>query len=268
MVHLGRQIRFSVNPFLDDVEGGCNPYSSKPAGAGLGVFLELAVELLGPVSPDTGFVINVTEIDKCAREFAVPIFAERICERWRRGEHIDLKTLAQMLRLAHERLLGKFGTAKVDKLTLKLNPFRTITMDTTDPGMMYFSEKFEFAAMHKLWNDSLSESENYAVFGKCAHPAGHGHNYIVEVTAKTGADGPALRIGEFERVVDTELIQIVDHRNLNLDVPAFAEMIPTVENLATFAWDRLADKLEPARLHCITVWETDRTYCSYCGPQH
>ena len=268
MVHLGRQIRFSVDPFLDGVEEGCNSYSSKPAGAGLAVFLELTVELLGPVDPETGFVINVTEIDDRVREFAVPVFAERIRDRWRQGEHVDLKALAQMLGLARERLSDKFGSAGINRLRLKLNPFRTLTMDTTDPGMMYFSEKFEFAAMHKLWNDRLSESENYAVFGKCAHPAGHGHNYIVEVTAGTPADGPELRIGEFERVVDAELIQIVDHKNLNVDVPAFAEMIPTVENLATFAWDRLADKLAPARLHCVTVWETDRTYCSYCGPQH
>ena len=268
MVHLGRQIRFSVNPFLDDVEEGCNAYSSRPTGAGLAVFLELTVELLGPVDPETGFVINVTQIDARAREFAVPVFAERIRDRWRRGEYIGLKTLAQMLALAGERLSDKFSPARVSKLTLKLNPFRTLTMDTTDSGMVYFSEKFEFAAMHKLWNDRLSESENYAVFGKCAHPAGHGHNYIVEVTARTPADGTELRIGEFERVVDAELIQIVDHKNLNVDVRAFAKMIPTVENLATFAWDRLAGKLDPARLHGVTVWETYRTYCSYYGPRH
>jgi 6-pyruvoyltetrahydropterin/6-carboxytetrahydropterin synthase len=139
-------------------------------------------------------------------------------------------------------------------------------MDTKAPGMMYFSEKFEFAATHKLWNDAFSEQENFAVFGKCANPTGHGHNYIVEVTVCTPADGPTLRIGEFEQTVDSRLMQLVDHKNLNLDVPEFRDRIATVENLAVFAWERLSDQFHPGRLHCVTVWESDRTYCTYYGP--
>ena len=266
MVRLGRQVRFSINPFVDDVEAGCNAYASAPAGTGLALFLELGVELLGPVDPETGFVVNVTEIDRHAAACAVPIFAERIGERWRRGEHVSLAALAAMLGLVQTHLSAEFKPARVDRLTLKLNPFRTLTMNATDTGTIYFSEKFEFAAMHKLWNDRFTEQENYDVFGKCAHPTGHGHNYVVEVTVAAPADGPELRIGALERVVDAELIQVVDHKNLNLDVPAFAEQIPTVENLATFAWQRLAGRLGPVRLHCITIWETDRTYCSYHGP--
>ena len=151
-------------------------------------------------------------------------------------------------------------------------------MDTREPGGVYFSEKFEFAATHKLWNDSFSDEQNREVFGKCANPSGHGHNYLVEVTVQVPAgpqDGDAqatdgtleaFRIGQFECVVDTRLMQLLDHKNLNVDVPEFGQRIATVENLAVFAWQCLAGRFDCARLHCVTVWESDRTYCSYYGP--
>ncbi len=266
MIRLGRLVRFSVNPFLGEDSVGCNSYASKPAGEGLTIFLELAAELVGPVQPQTGLVVNVTEIDKVVRRFAVPVFAKEIRGRLGRGEHMPLRDVLQVLRLAHRHLADKFDVAMVDRLALKLNPFRKVTMDTKAPGMMYFSEKFEFAATHKLWNEAFTEQQNFAVFGKCANPTGHGHNYIVEVTICAPADGPTLRIGDFEQIVDSRLMELVDHKNLNLDVPEFQGRIATVENLAIFAWERLAGRFDPARLHSITVWESDRTYCSYYGP--
>ncbi len=266
MVRLGRLVRFSINPFLDEDSPGSNSYASKPAGEGFTIYLELAAELVGPVHADTGLLVNVSEIDRSARRFAVPVFAERIREHLRRGEHIPLRMVLRILESAAGHLADKFEAARVDRLTLKLNPFRKLTMDTKTPGMMYFSEKFEFAATHKLWNDAFSEQRNFEIFGKCANPTGHGHNYIVEVTVAAPADGPALKIGQFEQTVDSHLMQWVDHKNLNLDVPEFRQRIATVENLAIFAWERLSGKFEPGRLHCITVWESDRTYCCYYGP--
>jgi 6-pyruvoyltetrahydropterin/6-carboxytetrahydropterin synthase len=266
MVRLGRQVRFSVDPFLEHDSPGFNSYTSRPAGEGLGIFLELTVELVGPPAPRTGLLVNVSDIDRAVRRFAVPVFAGQIREYLRRGAHIDLRAVVQMLGSAHERLRDKFEAARVDALTVKLNPFRKVAMDTKEPGMMYFSEKFEFAATHKLWSDSFSEQQNLETFGKCANPTGHGHNYIVEVTVRTPVDGPALKIGAFEQVVDSQLMRLVDHKNLNLDVPAFSTTTPTVENIAIFAWERLAGRFASAQLHCVTVWESDRTYCSYCGP--
>jgi len=131
--------------------------------------------------------------------------------------------------------------------------------------MTYFSEKFEFAATHKLWNEQFSEQRNFEVFGKCANPTSHGHNYVVEVAVKTAADKDGLSISDFERTVDNEFIKLVDHKNLNVDVPYFAKAIPTVENIAAFAWERIVGKFSEATLHCVTVWETDRTCCSYYG---
>jgi 6-pyruvoyltetrahydropterin/6-carboxytetrahydropterin synthase len=176
--------------------------------------------------------------------------------------------LAELLKSTWNILADKFETAQLSKLSLKLNPFRKMAIDLKDFGMVYFSEKFEFAAMHKLWNDDFSEKQNLEVFGKCANPAGHGHNYIVEVMIKTPISKNGFHIHSFEKIVDNELIKLVDHKNLNADVSHFSKIIPTVENIAVFAWNRLAGKFGKAALHCVTVWETDKTYCSYFGPDN
>jgi len=265
MHKLVRQVRFSINPFLPQDNQGYNSFASRPAGEGLAIFLELSVEVTGRVVPATGFVVNVTEIDKAVREFAVPIFAGCIKQNFNRAKHIGLSEIAGLLRSAWDQLTDKFGTASLSELSLKLNPFRKIALDSKDLDMIYFCEKFEFAAMHKLWNDEFSEQHNLEVFGKCANPSGHGHNYIVEVTLQMPASRNDFGIGDFERIVDDEFIQLVDHKNLNADVDQFGKTNPTVENITDFAWNKLTGKFGQARLHRVTIWETDKTYCSYEG---
>jgi 6-pyruvoyltetrahydropterin/6-carboxytetrahydropterin synthase len=261
MHKLRRQVRFSVNPFLSEQVEGFNSFASKPAGQGLSFFLELNVELDGEVEPSTGFVVNVSDIDRIVRRFAVPVFIERIT----RGGNIGFFTLAELLSSVWKILKKQFAPARLSKLSLNLNPFRSIAIKSEVVDMVYFSEKFEFAATHKLWNDKFSEQKNLDVFGKCANPTGHGHNYIVEISVKTPPDSDDFNICNLEEVVDKELISVVDHKNLNVDVEYFKDIIPTVENITSFAWKQLAGKVEPAVLHCITIWETDKTSCSYYG---
>jgi 6-pyruvoyltetrahydropterin/6-carboxytetrahydropterin synthase len=245
-------------------EPGFNSFASKPAGEGLVAFFELGVELAGEVNPATGLIVNVSDIDKTVREDAIPIFAEGIRASYKTARHINFYELTEFLKSVWAKLADKFGLAKLSKLSLKLNPFRTLAVNEPDCSMVYFSEKFEFAAAHKLWNEQFGERKNIEVFGGCANPAGHGHNYIVEVTVKWPA-GQELETGEFEKVVHQELIQQVDHKNLNEDVPEFRQVTPTVENIAVFAWNKLSGKFGKAVLHCVTVWETDKTYSSYYG---
>ena len=267
MYKLARQVRFSINPFLSDDIEGANSFVSKPAGEGLSIFFELFVEVTGTVEPATGFVVNVSDIDRNVRKFAVPIFAKRIRQKFNRAEHIGLSSLIEILSSTQEQLAEKFSPAKLNKLSLKLNPFRKITMDTQNSGIVYFSEKFEFAATHKLWNKDFSDEQNFEIFGKCANPTGHGHNYVIEVTIKMPKDKDGFRIGDFEKTVDNELIKIIDHKNLNADVEQFGSTNPTVENIASFAWSKLAGKFGRATLHSVTVWETDKTYCSYSAAE-
>jgi 6-pyruvoyltetrahydropterin/6-carboxytetrahydropterin synthase len=287
MHKLARKVRFSINPFLPKDSSGFNSFSSKPAGEGLSIFFELSVMLVGEVEAGTGFVANVIDIDKNVREYVVPIFARRVRSDFRQGEHIGFGEITELLKSAWGQLADKFGTARLSELSLALNPFRKVAVDCEDCKMIYFSEKFEFAATHKLWNEGFSEQRNLEVFGKCANPAGHGHNYVVEVTIKMPApleicaedasvapgellltgpvSGNGFCIGDFEKIVDDELIKVVDHKNLNADVGRFSKTNPTVENIVAFAWSKLVGKFGEAELHCVTVWETDKTSCSYYG---
>ncbi len=266
MPKLGRSVRFSINPFLPTDGLGFNSYAGKPAGDGLAPFFELGVELDGQTDPVTGLIVNVSDIDKAARQFAVPIFAQRIREEFRAGRHVEISGLVELLSAVWVKLCDKFGSAHLTNIALKVNPFRQIGIKEMKGETVYFSEKFEFAATHILWNEQFSKEKNLELFGKCANPTGHGHNYIVEVTVKVAEGARDFAAAEFERAVDEQLIRVVDHKNLNADVPEFAKIIPTVENIAVFAWNELAGKFANADLHCVTVWETDRTYCSYCGP--
>lgn len=269
MHKLTRHVRFSINPFLQAEVEGANPYASRPTGEGLSIFFELFVGLTGDLDRSTGFVMNVLDIDETVRKLVVPLFAKRIKADYKKAKHIGLFDLAEVLKSARERLAGKLDRVVLSELALKLNPFRKLSLECSggveDYEMIYFSEKFEFAAMHRLWNDELSDERNFALFGKCANPTGHGHNYIIEVTVKTPPKGNDFCIGDFEKIVDDEFIKHVDHKNLNVDVSGLSGINPTVENIASFAWDRLVGKFSRAQLHCVTVWETDKTSCSYCG---
>jgi len=261
---LVRTIRFSVNPFLDGQAIGNNSYAGKPCGEGLSLFFELNLGLAGVAKEQTGFVMNVTDIDKATREQAVLIFCDYISEQYKQQKHVTLKDLTALLSKTRDALKNKLEGAMLIELSLALNPYRKIAFDCEDMKMFYYSEKFDFAAMHKLWNDELSEDKNFEVFGKCANPNGHGHNYTVEVTIKAKTDED-IKIGGFENIVDKELISLVDHKNLNMDVQDLNGINPTIENISAFAWERLNDKFGAAKLHSVSVWESDRTFCTYYG---
>jgi 6-pyruvoyltetrahydropterin/6-carboxytetrahydropterin synthase len=264
MHKLARQVRFSINPFGPQEKAGHNSFASNPPGEGLAVFFALWVELAGEIEADTGFVINVIEIDKAVREYAVPLFGECIRTRFANRKSLSFADFGELLKKVWRALNGKFGQGGISSLRLELNPFRKIGIDSEDSKEMTINEKFEFVATHTLWNEKFSKEKNFAVFGKCANPTGHGHNYVVEVSLKVPADDKWMGMGTFEKIVDENFISLVDHKNLNADIPQFGKTIPTVENIAIFAWEKLAPKFGEA-LNCINVWETDKTYCSYCG---
>lgn len=269
MHKLTKKVRFTINPFSskDENTSGAAKFTSTPE-MGLSIFLELAVEVAGEVESSTGFVVNIIDIDKEVRQYAIPVFAEQIRENFQKGKCINLFETANLLKSAWGQLADKFGQANLSKLTLALNPFKNLAIDCEDCKMIYLSEKFEFAATHKLWNDKFSPDRNFEIFGKCANPSGHGHNYTVEVTLSIPLAESNFAMGDFGQIVEDEFTKLVDHKNLNVDVPYFTKTIPTMENIAVFAWENLKGKFGSANLYCITVWETDKTYCSYYGQEN
>ena len=265
MYKLARQIWLTINPLLPQAAEKQSNAPVRWSDEGLSIFFELGVELTGTVKPETGLIVNVTTIDEKVHEHVVPLFNKHIGTDFQQGKRVDISELSRLLYLAWGTLADKFDNASLSKLTLALTPFRKISINCEDKEMIYLSEKFEFAATHKLWNDSFSEKQNFDTFGKCANPSGHGHNYAAEVIVKLPTDRRSLNLGSLDQIVEDLFIKLVDHKNLNVDVPHFAKTIPTVENIAAFGWGKLVDKLGEAKLHCITIWETDRTYCSYYG---
>lgn len=125
-----------------------------------------------------------------------------------------------------------------------------------------------FNAAHRVWNPELSDEENDRLFGKCNNPNWHGHNYTLEVTVTGEVDprtGFVVNLADIKRIVEREVIDVVDHKNLNLDVPFMAGTIPSTENLVLACWRVLAPKVAPARLARLKLWETENQYVEYDG---
>ena len=130
------------------------------------------------------------------------------------------------------------------------------------------TRRVHFNAAHRLHNPAQSPAWNETTFGLCNNPNFHGHNYELEVTVDGDIDpstGFVLDISVLRRLVEEHVIVHLDHKNLNLDVPWFADHIPTAENIAVFCWDQLAARLPAGRLANIRLWETPRNYVDYHG---
>jgi 6-pyruvoyltetrahydropterin/6-carboxytetrahydropterin synthase len=136
--------------------------------------------------------------------------------------------------------------------------------------MVYLTRKAEFSASHFYHNPAFTDEENQRVFGKCNNPHGHGHNYTLEVTVK-GAVNPksgfVVDLKHLKDVMSREVLNAFDHRFLNKEVPEFITRIPTTENLAITIWQRLAPKLNAARLHRVRVYETPDLFVDFYGEE-
>ena len=127
--------------------------------------------------------------------------------------------------------------------------------------------KVFFEAAHRLHNPDKSDDWNRQIFGKCNNPHGHGHNYVLEVTVEGEVDpdtGYLIDMKDLKGVLRTAVVDEVDHRHLNIEVPWLAGINPSAENLARIFYERVARKLDE-RLHLasVTVHETDRNSASY-----
>ena len=135
--------------------------------------------------------------------------------------------------------------------------------------MVYLTRVEHFNAAHKLYNPAWSKEQNDEVFGKCANENWHGHNYELFVTIKGKPDsntGFLFDAKQLGRLVNQYVIEKLDHKNLNLDVPFLQGMMATTENLAVAIWQQLQPHLPTyVQLHCIKLYETPRIYVEYFG---
>ena len=134
--------------------------------------------------------------------------------------------------------------------------------------MVYLTRKCEFSASHVYHNPDFTPEENLRVFGKCNNPNGHGHNYTLEVTVKGDVDadsGFVMDLKKLKDVLNSEIMDALDHRHLNKEVSEFAKEIPTTENIAIWIWKRLEKQLQIARLHRVRLFEQHDLFVDYYG---
>ncbi|HMD49650.1 MAG TPA: 6-carboxytetrahydropterin synthase [Bryobacteraceae bacterium] len=135
---------------------------------------------------------------------------------------------------------------------------------------MLLTRRAEFSASHVCCQPALTPEQNRELYGPASNPNGHGHNYVLEVTLEGEADpatGMVFDLKTLKEIIQHEVVDSMDHRFLNYEVPPFDRMVPTAENVASEIWRRLAPHFEngAARLHNVRLYETEDLYVDCRG---
>lgn len=136
--------------------------------------------------------------------------------------------------------------------------------------MIYITRKASFNAAHKLSRPDWTEDKNNEVYGKCANPNWHGHNYQLYVTVKGEINpetGFLVDLKWLKDITNTYVVEKIDHKNLNLDVDFMQGKLASTENLAVAIWEQLVELIAEsgAQLHSIKIYETENNFVEYFG---
>jgi 6-pyruvoyltetrahydropterin/6-carboxytetrahydropterin synthase len=285
MFRLTREVRFAVNDPCGAGAGGpggvdaqlggkpANGHGGFPSVTGFGYALAARVTLAGTPAERSQYLENIKAVDEVVRGRLADV--SRMITR-------DGARPVEVVAFLRDACAAHWGE-RFEGVALLLGPFVELKAVEAERPMVRLSQRFEFSASHRLFNRALSDEENRRIFGKCSNPHGHGHNYELQVTVagEPGAVGGVL-IGmpAFERIVAEAVIERFDHKNLNVEVPEFRELIPSVENIARVIYKLLKPRFggdgpdaaggggaaasgAGVRLAAVTVWETPKTWCEY-----
>lgn len=138
--------------------------------------------------------------------------------------------------------------------------------------MIYITRKEHFNAAHRLFRADYDDARNMEVFGKCSNPNWHGHNYELFVTIKGPVNpetGFLINLKELSKIINQFVVDKLDHKNVNLEVDFMSGKLASSENLAIAIWEQLENPVKEAGalLHCIKLFETERNFVEYYGPQ-
>lgn len=128
--------------------------------------------------------------------------------------------------------------------------------------------KAHFNAAHRLFRKDWDDDQNFEVFGKCSNPNYHGHNYelIVSVTGEPDQEtGFVMDLKVLKELISEQVEEPFDHKNLNIEVPEFKDLIPTAENIAVVIWNKLRPEINKDHDLEVTLYETPRNFVSYKG---
>lgn len=134
--------------------------------------------------------------------------------------------------------------------------------------MVYLTRREHFNGAHRLFNAAWTEEKNDEVFGKCANKNWHGHNFDVFVTVK-GEPNPdtgfIMNAHHLSALIKREVVNRLDHKNFNIDVPELVGVLPSTENVVKQIWKWLVPHITECELHCIKLVETENIYVEYYG---
>ncbi|HOI87911.1 MAG TPA: 6-carboxytetrahydropterin synthase [Lentimicrobium sp.] len=136
--------------------------------------------------------------------------------------------------------------------------------------MIYITRKEHFNAAHRLYRSDYSDARNLEVFGKCSNPNWHGHNYELFVTVKGNVDpetGFLINLKTLSSIINTFVLDRLDHKNINLEVDFMSGRLASTENLAIAIWEQLESPVREAgaALHSVKLYETERNFVEYFG---
>ncbi len=239
---------------------------------------EVWVTLDSPVDPVTGFGVNVATlkailVDQVVEPYDGKDLATQV------PELADLPATMESVALAvWTKLERRTGDAALVAVRVAEHPrlwveYRGAMDHSTHAGprpVASLTRAVEISAAHRLRSAALSDAENVAVYGKCANPNGHGHNYRIEVTVRGPVDarsGTLIDLGTLDRAIDSEIVRRFDHKHLDLDLPEFRDRVSTGENIAVVVWDLLVGVLPAGALEKVRVVETANSAFEYAGGQ-
>lgn len=222
----------------------------------------LWVEVVGDVDEYSGMIVNIKDVDAVLQEHVVAALDQRSLNDEIPAFRQRPPTLENLLRYLWVTLEPRLPSAcRLTGLRLEETPllYAELTQET-DRMNATLTRIYEFAAAHRLYNPDLPEEENQRLYGKCANPNAHGHNYVLEVTVSGEIDpetGMMVDILALDRTVHAEVVDRYDHHNLNVDLPEFEGRVTTSENVAMTIFARLRDTV-PGRLERVRLFETAR----------
>lgn len=260
MIRLGREIRFAAVPAVDGPIS--NSWSGWPATAELAPHWALQCVVAGEVDSQTGYVCNIKDLDRLMRQMVTDVVVPGLAKKPPASDLLA-EIFSQCVRVWP-------GPPQIVQVTLGVSPYLRLSIRSENECMFQLTQQFEFSAAHRLACPDLSEQENRSLFGKCANPNGHGHNYILEISWRAdNSDGVPSRfeLPQLEATVKRLVIDQLDHKHLNLDVDYFRYVNPSVENIAKAIWGWLDGQFGELKLVNVRVYETPKTWADYCDGQ-
>jgi 6-pyruvoyltetrahydropterin/6-carboxytetrahydropterin synthase len=262
-VSLARRAYFSVGRTLSraDWDETRNQQAFRHLARPHGHDCVLTAFYVGEPSAQDGMVANLSDIKPVLAQAAEPLDGKMLpvdVPEFESGP----PTAEKIVEFLWDRLPRAQSAGQLSRLVLELTS--RLRVEKTS-YFMRLTRSYEFAAAHRLFAAHLDDPGNEALYGKCSNPAGHGHNYGLDVTIEGTPDeqtGFLMPPWELDRIVDEEIYTRFDHRHLNFDCPEFKNLIPTSENFARVIFDILSARLqsERCRLAKVGLHETQKNY--------